>query len=125
MQAQAAGARSPSRSGVVTAKAGELLPVLSAVGRLEDRRVFDARVHRVGIGQRGLQMPDALELPWMRRPVVPLMRARHAVVEKLVADGFPRLAAVARPLHRLAEPVVALRCVDAIRIDRRSFEMVE
>src|SRR5262245_35543984 len=70
-------------------------------------------------------MPDALELPRMRRAVVPLVRARNAIVGELVADRLPRLAAVAAALHGLAEPVARLRGVDAIGIDRRALQMVE
>jgi hypothetical protein len=51
-------------------------------------------VDRVRIGERGLQMPDALELPGMRRAVVPLVRAGDAVVDELVAHRLPGLAAV-------------------------------
>src|SRR5581483_9335240 len=69
-------------------------------------------------------MPHAFELPRMWRTVVPLMRPRRAVVHELVPDDFPRLAAVARPLHCLAEPAARLRRVDPIRIDRRSFQVI-
>src|SRR6478735_9158010 len=70
-------------------------------------------------------MPHALELPRVRRAVVPLMRAGDTVVDELVADRFPGPAAVAAPLHRLPEPVARLRGVDAVGIDRRSLEVVE
>ena len=60
--------------GAVAAQSGQLLPVLSAIRRPEKRRVFHARIDRVRIGQRRLQMPHALELPRMLRAVVPLMR---------------------------------------------------
>src|SRR6185436_2062418 len=125
MEAQAARAGHPRGAGAVLAKTGELGPVLAAVGGLEDRRVLDAGVDRVGVAQRRLEVPHALELPRMRRAVVPLVRARHAVIQKLVADGLPGLPAVVAPLHRLAEPVAALRGVDAVGIDRRSFEVIE
>ena len=92
------------RAGAVLAQAGQFVPVLPAVGRLEQRGVFDAGVDRVGIGQRGLEVPDALELPRMRRAVVPLVGAGHAVVGELVADRLPGLAAVVRALDHLAEP---------------------
>ena len=94
----------------------QLLPGLAAVDRLEHRGVFDAGVDRVGIGQRRLEVPDALELPRMRRAVVPLMRAGHAVVLELVADRLPRLAAIVGSLHDLPEPAGALRRVEAIRV---------
>ena len=74
----AAGARLPVRARAVLAQAGELVPRLPAVGRAEQRGILDAGVDGVGIGQRRLEMPDALELPRVRRAVVPLVRARHA-----------------------------------------------
>src|SRR5665213_2804203 len=58
-------------------------------------------------------------------PSYPLMRAGDAVVDEFVADGLPRLAAIITSLHRLAEPVVRLRRVDAVRINRRAFQVVE
>ena len=124
VQAHAAGARLPARAGAVLAQTRQLVPRLAAVGRLEHRGVFDAGVDRVGIGERRLEMPDALELPRVRRAVVPLMRARHAVVLELVADRLPRLAAVVGALDHLAEPAAALRRVDAIRVRRRPLEVI-
>jgi len=53
------------------------MPVLSAVGGAEERGIFDAGIDRLGIGERGLKMPDALELPRMLRTVVPLMRGER------------------------------------------------
>ena len=125
VQAQPAGARRPVRPGPVAAQSGQFVPGLPAVGRPEQRGVLDAGVHRVGIGQRGLEMPDALEFPRMRRAVVPLMRAGHAVVHELVADRLPRLAAVVRPLNQLPEPAARLRRVEAVRIGRRSLEVID
>ena len=88
----------------VSPQAGKLLPRLPAVGRPEQRGVFDPGVDGVGIGQRGLEVPDALEFPGMRRAVVPLVRAGDALVDELVADRFPGLAAVVRALNQLSEP---------------------
>ena len=107
VQAHAAGARLPVRARAVAAQPGQLLPGLAAVGRAEQGRVLDAGVDRVRIGQRRLEMPDALELPGMRRAVVPLVRAGHAVVDELVADRLPGLAAVVRALDQLPEPAAA------------------
>ena len=93
VQAHAARAGLPVGAGAVAAQAGELLPGFAAVGGAEQRRVFHARVDRVGVGERGLKMPHALELPRMLRAVVPLVRGqrlaglRGGVVDKLVA-GF-------------------------------------
>ena len=90
VQAHAAGARLPARPGIVAAQAGQLLPGLAAVGGAEQGGVLDAGVDRVRVGQRRLEVPDALELPGMRRAVVPLVRAGYAVVVELVADRSPR-----------------------------------
>ena len=91
----------------------------------EQGGVFDARVDGVRIGQRRFEMPDALELPGMRRAVVPLVRAGHAVVDELVADRLPRLAAVVGALDHLPEPAAGLRRIDAIRVDGRSLEVID
>src|SRR5689334_3504124 len=61
----------------------------------------------------------------MRAAVIPGVRTRHAVVGELVADGRPRLPAVVGARQHLAEPAVALRHVDAIRIRGRSLHMVD
>ena len=119
VQAEPAGAWRPVRAGAVAAKARQLLPALRAVGRLEERGILDAGVDHVRIGQRRLEVPDPLELPRMRRAVVPLVRAGNAVVDELVADRLPRLAAVVRALNELAEPAGGLRRVDA-GSDRRA-----
>ena len=70
-------------------------------------------------------MPDPRELPRVRRPVVPLVRAGHAVVEELVADRLPGHAAVVGALDQLAEPARRLGCEDPIRLDRRSLDVVD
>ena len=125
VQAHAARARLPARPGAVAAQAGEFLPGLPAVGRAKQRGVFHAGVNRVGIGQRRLQMPDALELPGVRRAVIPLVRAGNAVVDELVAHRLPRLAAVVGALDQLPEPTAGLRRIEAIRIDRRTLDVVD
>ena len=92
VQAHAASARLPLRTSAVTAQAGKFLPVLSAIGGAENGGVLHARVHRVGFGERRLDVPHALELPRMLRTVVPLMRGQGlsgcvgCVVDELVAD---------------------------------------
>ncbi len=106
------------------AQAGELGPGLAAVGGAEEGGVFDAGVDGVGIGERGLEVPDALELPRMRRAVVPLVGAGDAVVGELVADGVPGFAAVVGALDDLAEPAAGLRGVDAVGVGGRAFEVV-
>ena len=125
VQAHAARARLPGGARRVRAQAGEFTPVLSAVIRAKERRVFDARVHRIAIGQRRFEMPHARELPRMRRAVVPLMRAGHAVVDELIADRFPGAATVVGALHHLTRPTAALRGVEPIGIDRRSLYVVD
>ena len=70
-------------------------------------------------------MPDALELPGVRRAVVPLVRAGDAVVDELVADRLPRLAAVVGALDQLPEPAAGLRRIQPIRVDGRALEVVD
>src|SRR5215467_9844812 len=55
----------------MVAQAGELTPRLPAVRRPEHRRVLDAGVDRVGIGERRLEVPDPRELEGPLRAVVP------------------------------------------------------
>ena len=109
----------------MAAKSGELLPGLPAVGGAEQGRVLDAGINGIRIGQRRLEMPDALELPGMRRAVVPLVGARNALVGKVVADRLPGLAAVARALDHLAEPAARLGGVDPIGLGGRALEVVD
>ena len=125
VQAQPAGARRPRRPGAVRAQARQFVPRLPAVGGAEQRRVFDTGVDRIGIGQRRLEVPDALELPRVRRAVVPLVRARLAVVGELVADRLPCLAAVVGSLDELPEPARGLRRVQPVRVDRRALHVVD
>src|SRR5690242_17574887 len=70
-------------------------------------------------------MPDALELPRVRRPVIPRVRPCDAVVGELVADSRPRLAAVVRAREHLTEPAAALRDVDPIRIGRGALHVID
>ena len=128
---------------------GQLVPVLAAVGRAEDGRVFDAGVDRVRIVQRRLQVPDALELPRVLRAVVPLVRGERLagfgrrVVDELVALALghavgrrgrlagrraglvPRFAAVVGALDDLPEPAAGLRGVDPVRIDGRALHVID
>src|SRR5262245_19828792 len=69
-------------------------------------------------------MPYTLELPRVRRAVVPLMRSGYAVVDELVVHGLPRLAAIVGTLHQLSEPAAALGRVNPIWISRRSLQVV-
>src|SRR5207245_11113263 len=96
VQAHAARAGLPLGASAMAAQGGEFLPVLSAVGRAKDGGVFHAGVNRVGVGERRLQMPHALELPGMLRAVVPLMRGERLagfgrrVVSELIAVALGR-----------------------------------
>ena len=125
MQAHPAGARLPAAAPTVAAQAGEFLPRLAAVGRAEQGGVFHPGVDRVRIGQRRFEMPDSLELPRVRRAVVPLVSAGDAVVLELVADRLPRLAAVVGALDHLAEPAAGLRRIQPVRVDGRALEVVD
>src|SRR5260370_5152022 len=62
-------ARLPFRPGIVLTQTGKLVPRFAAVFRLKQSRVFDSRVNMIGVIERGLEMPDALELPGMLRAV--------------------------------------------------------
>ena len=126
VQAHAAGAGLPAADPVPWPRSpGSSCQFLPAVGGAENRGVFHAGVDRVRIGERGLQVPDALELPGMRRAVVPLVRAGHAVVDELVADRLPRLAAVVGALDHLPEPAARLRRVEPVRIGRRTLHVID
>ncbi len=61
----------------------------------------------------------------MGRAVVPLVRARLAVIGKLIAYGRPGFAAVVGAMHDLAEPVTGLRSIDAIGIGWRAFHVID
>ena len=106
------------------AQSRELFPVLPAVLRNEQGGILHSGVNRVRIGERGLQMPDALELPWVRRAVVPLVCAWNAVINEFVPHRFPGFAAVVRPLDHLPRPSARLRRVQPIRVNRRAFEVI-
>src|SRR5690242_4549679 len=69
-------------------------------------------------------MPHALELPRVRRPVVPLVRAWNAGVHELVVDRLPSFPAVVGSLDLLAEPAAGLRRVQAIRIRGRTLDVI-
>ena len=65
VQAHAAGAGLPLRSGAVAAQAGKFVPCLAAVGGAKHCGVFDAGIDRVRIVKRRFEVPDAFELPRM------------------------------------------------------------
>src|SRR5262249_26385825 len=93
--------------------------------RAEQGGVLDAGVDGVRLRRRGLEVPDALELPGPRRAVVPLVGAGGALVGELVADRVPALAAVAGLLDELAEPAGILRRIEPIGVGRRALEVVD
>src|SRR5258708_34764028 len=72
VQAHPARARLPFGAGAVTAQAGQLVPVLRAVGRAEDGGVLDSGVDGAGVAERRLEVPDPLELPRPLRAAVVL-----------------------------------------------------
>src|SRR5467141_265670 len=93
VEAHPAGARLPFGSGAVAAQTGELLPGGAAVTRAKQRGVFHPGIHGVRIGERGLEVPDALELPGMLGAVVPLVRGEGlAGVGRRVVHEFVALA---------------------------------
>jgi hypothetical protein len=109
----------------MSAQSGELLPRLPAIPRAEQGGVLDPGVDRVRVGQRWFEMPDARELPGVRRAVVPLVGPGDAVVHELVPHRLPRLAPVAGALDQLPEPAGGLRRVQPIRVSGRSLEVVD
>src|ERR1043165_10180204 len=94
-------------------------------------------------------MPDAFELPRMRRAVVELMRGERfagflgSVVNEFVAIADrravfvhggqagrrsrlkPRLAAVVGALNDLSEPAAGLGRIEAVRIRGRAFDVID
>src|SRR5206468_3683074 len=127
---------------IVLAQARQLMPRFAAIGRAEQRCVFDSGVNGVGIAQRWFEMPHSLELPRMLRAVVPLVSAGNTVVDELITFGLwhsvssgcrlagrctrlhPRLAAIIRALDDLPKPRAALRRIQPVRINRRTFDVV-
>ena len=124
VQAHPAGAGLPEMP-LGAAQAGEFLPGLAAIAESEQGGILDPGVDRVRVGQRGLQVPDALEFPGMLRAVVPLVRAGVALVGELVADRLPGLAAVIRALDHLPEPAGGLRGIEPVRVDGRTLDVVD
>ena len=74
------------------AQAGKFLPCFTAVNRLEDGRVFHPGVSGIGIGERGFEVPDALEFPRMLGAIVPFVGAGVAFIDELVAFTFGKAA---------------------------------
>src|SRR6516225_10087863 len=95
----------------IATQAAEFEPVLAAVGGAEEGSIFNAGVDGVGVSERWLDVPHALELPRVRGPVVPLMGAGRALVGELIADRIPCDAAVIGALDHLPEPTAGLRGV--------------
>jgi hypothetical protein len=120
----------PARAGLphgrrlVRPEPGQLVPGLAGVGRPEQRRILDARVDGVRLGQRRLEVPDPGERPGPRRAVVPQMRPHLPLVRELVAHRLPRLAAVVRALDQLAEPGGRLGRVEPVRRDGGPLEVI-
>src|SRR6185312_11980862 len=125
VEAHTAGTGLPPGGGGVCAQASELRPVVAAVGGLEEGGILCAREDGVGVGERGFEVPDALELPGVGSSVVPLVCSGDALVLELGADGVPGLASVVGALDLLAEPAGGLRGVDAVRISGRALEVVD
>src|SRR5262249_28155099 len=134
----------PLGPGAMATQARHFLPVLGTVGGAKDGRIFDARIDRVRIAERRLEMPDALEFPWALRAVIPLVgsqRCGRGIVGEFVALAFehaarilffaggssrlmPGLTAIVGSLDDLTEPAAGLRRVNALGVDRRAFQVV-
>src|SRR5438309_5106131 len=85
VQTHSARARLPLRAGIVLTEPGKFVPRFAAVFRFEQRRVLHAGVNMISVIERGVEMPDALELPRTLRAVVPHVRAGDSVVHEHVA----------------------------------------
>src|SRR5579862_5612338 len=124
------------------AEAWELGPRLARVRAFENGRVFDAGEDRVRVGERGLEVPDSLELPWMGGSVVPAVGTGGSFIDELIAftlgpSGFghqlfgrasrriPSFAAIIRSLGDLAEPAAGLGGVNPVRIHGRTLHVVD
>src|SRR6202171_2987677 len=70
-------------------------------------------------------MPDALELPGTRRPVVIEVCAGLALIRELVPNGIPCLPAVVGALDNLPEPTVVLGRIDPVGVNRRPLNVVD
>ncbi len=149
MESHAAGAGLPLRAGAMAAEAGELVPGFAAVGGFEESGIFNAGEDGVGIGERRLEMPDALEFPGMLCAVVPLVSGeRRAGFSGGVVDEFigfahgptlrgniffsgrraglePGFAAIIGTLDDLAEPAAGLRSVDAVGVGGGALEVID
>jgi hypothetical protein len=108
----------------MSAQPGKLLPRAAAVGRAEQSGVFHPSIHGLGVGQRRFEMPDTLELPRLRRAVIPQVSARSAGILELVADCLPRFPTVIRTLDHLPEPAAGLRRIQSVRVNGRALEVI-
>ena len=125
VQAETARARLPAGRGRLYPEAGQLGPSQAPVGRLVQRCVLPARVHRVRVVRRRLEVPDPLELPRPQRAVVPQVRARVAAgVAEVVPGRLPGRAPVVGTLDQLAEPPRVLRGVQPVRIGGGALHVV-
>src|SRR5882762_10476818 len=92
----------------MAAESGKLQPRLSSISCAEYCGVFHPGVNGIRIAERWFKVPDSLELPRVRRAVVPLMSPGDAIVHKFIADGLPRLPPVIRALDLLPKPAAGL-----------------
>ena len=125
VQAHTPGAGLPRRPRTVTSQTGQLMPVRPGVGRPEQGGILHASKDGVRISERRLEVPDPGELPRMRRTVVPLVRARHALVGKVVPYRLPRRAPVIGTLDQLPEPPRGLRRVQPVEVYRGTLDVVD
>ena len=124
MQAHSPRLRLPVRPRPMLPQPRKLRPRLAPVPRPKKRRIFHPRINHIRIKSRRFQMPNPLELPRMRRPVVPLVRPRHPVVLKLIPHRLPTLPAVVRSLHHLPKPAARLRSINPVRVRRRTVHVI-
>jgi hypothetical protein len=113
------------RTGTVLAEAGQFVPRFGAVGGTEECGVFDSGIDCIHIRERGFEMPNALELPWVGSAVVPLMGAGDTIVDEFVFDGLPGSTAVVGALDELTEPAAGLGGVKTVGVDGGAFDVID
>src|SRR5438309_5984771 len=118
VEAHPAGAWRPVWRGTVLSQCRQLVPALATIGGAEERRIFGTRVNGVRVAEGRLEVPDSLELEGTRRSVIPLMRARLAVVGEFALHRLPGFAAIVRALDHLPEPAGILRRIQPVRVGR-------
>src|SRR4051794_1028010 len=107
------------------AQPGEFLPGFTAVCGAKQSGILGPGVNGVRVRERGFEVPDAFEFPWVLRAVIPEMCSGLAIIDELIADRFPGLPAIVGTLDHLAKPTAGLGSIETIRIHSRPFHVVD